>query len=562
MLKSVGYIILDYIVKILHKRINMKKAMLIILDGVGIRENINHNAVALAKTPNLDCYQKSYIYGKLNASESFVGLPAGVFGNSEVGHLNIGAGRVVKQIINVIDNDIRSGEFFNKSEFIQALSNCSGNNYHIMGLLSDGAVHAMNTHYYAVLDLASKYAAQTNNIDYVWLHLFLDGRDTPPNTGLFYMQKLEEFINNLPVKQQQKIKIATISGRYYAMDRDNRYERTQMAYLAIANAVSSTLANDITAGNTLQPKNYVENCYKNGVFDEFIPPFACKINDYNGIKSQDVIFFTNFRADRAVQITTALCLPQFNQFCRNYIPIDIVTMTEYKAGLPVKIAYNKAKLINTLGECIAKNGGKQLRIAETEKYPHVTYFFSGGVDEIYPNEDRIFVASAQNVSSYDQKPEMSLPELSAQLIHAIDQDEYQLIIANFANGDMVGHTGVLAAAIKAIECLDQYLAMVVTAALAKNYHIIITADHGNSEQMYDQEHNVPHTQHTTNLVPFIYISNDCSHFNLVCHQDNKAIDIKQDACGSLRDIAPTILYLLDLDIPKDMTGASLLYHVK
>ncbi len=538
----------------------MKKVILLILDGVGVRDSSDNNAVTLAQTPNLNSYKAKYIYTQLNASESFVGLPSGVFGNSEVGHLNIGAGRVVNQVINTIDNDIMSKDFFHKTQFLEALSQCEGRQCHIMGLLSDGAVHAMNTHYYALLDMASRYAVENGNIDFVWLHLFLDGRDTPPNTGLSFIKQLEDFVANLPAEQQVKIKIATISGRYYAMDRDKRYERTAMAYFTIAEARSSDLSYEVSKGKPLGAVQYVNNCYEQGVFDEFIPPYVCADSNlssgiYKGINSGDAIFFTNFRADRAIQLTTVLAQKEFNDFNRTYIPLNIVTMTQYQPDLLVKVAYKKPHIANTLGECIARNGGKQLRIAETEKYPHVTYFFSGGIDEIYPNEDRIFVASPKEVASYDQKPEMSLPELAEKLVDAINDSDYQFIVANFANGDMVGHTGVLSAAIKALEFLDKYVALVVEAALSKGYHVIITADHGNCEEMYDDKNHVPHTQHTTNLVPFIYISEDYNKYHLLCREYDRSID---GACGSLRDIAPTILYLLEINIPKEMTGKSLL----
>lgn len=538
----------------------MKKAILLILDGVGVRNSSDNNAVNLAYTPNLNRYKDEYIYTQLNASESFVGLPSGVFGNSEVGHLNIGAGRIVNQVINTIDNDILSKEFFLKSQFLEALSNCKGRQCHIMGLLSDGAVHAMNTHYYALLDMASKYAVESSNIDYVWLHLFLDGRDTPPNTGLVFIQQLEGFVANLSLQQKEKIKIATVSGRYYAMDRDKRYERTKLAYSAIAEAKSSDLSNEISGGKHLEALQYVKNCYEKGIFDEFIPPYVCLNNNvpdeiYKGMHSEDVIFFTNFRADRAIQLTTALAQKEFKGFNRKDITLNIVTMTQYQPDLLVKVAYEKPIIVNTLGECISRAGGKQLRVAETEKYPHVTYFFSGGIDETYPNEDRIFVASPKEVTSYDHKPEMSLPELATKLIDAINNNDYQLIVANFANGDMVGHTGILSAAIKAVEFLDKYVALVVEAALAQGFHIIITADHGNCEEMYDEGNHVPHTQHTTNLVPFIYISNTYKKYHLLCREYDESTD---GACGSLRDIAPTILHLLEIAIPKEMTGKSLL----
>lgn len=519
--------------------------MLLILDGFGVRDDNSNNAVALAKKPNISFYQKNYLYTKLNASESFVGLPKGMFGNSEVGHLNIGAGRVVAQVINTIDTDIESGNFYKKTEFVDALNNISGNSCHIMGLLSDGAVHAMNTHYYAFIELASQH----DKIEQVWLHVFLDGRDTPPNTGSRYVQELLNFINNLPEKQRNKVKIATVSGRYYAMDRDKRFERTEDAYNAIVTVHCKASEDQKLSELNLDIMGYIEHCYQQQIFDEFIPPYVCA-KAYTGVHAGDVMFFANYRADRAIQLIQALSLKEFTQFERHYVPVVLVTMTQYEPNLLVVVAYKKQQIVNTLGEVVAKNGGSQLRVAETEKYPHVTYFFSGGLDELYPGEDRLFVQSPKEVASYDQKPEMSLPEVTDKMITAIKEKSYNLVVANFANGDMVGHTGILPAAIKAVEALDHYVGKVVEAALALDYGIIITADHGNCEQMYDEVHHLPHTQHTTNLVPFIYISKEVDNAHLLC-------DPAQDSCGSLRDIAPTILYLLGLAIPEEMTGRSL-----
>lgn len=536
----------------------MKKSILIILDGFGESKAIKYNAIALADTPNLDYYKQNFLYTQLQASSAYVGLPTGIFGNSEVGHLNIGAGRIISQVINHIDADIADKKFFKHQRLLSVLSNCNHNQCHIMGLLSNGAVHAMNTHYYAMIELISNYATINHNIDNIWLHLFLDGRDTALNSALNFIKELEEFISNLTQTQQDKIKIATVSGRYYAMDRDNRYQRTSLAYFAIAEAQSSNLSMDISQNKILNATDYVELCYAQGVFDEFIPPYVC-VEDYHGLKLHDSVFITNFRADRAIQLTSALAKKDFIGFDRQYIDLDIITMTQYQANLPVTVLYEKDRVTNSLGECIAKVGGKQLRIAETEKYPHVTYFFSGGVDHPYQGEERIFIPSAQNITSYDQQPEMSLPQLSEQLMTAISSQTYQLIVANFANGDMVGHTGNLPATIKAVASIDHYLSLVVDLALANDYHIIITADHGNCELMYDQTNQLPHTQHTTNLVPFICITNNQLKLKFT---NNKIKECDNIAGGALQDIAPTILYLLDINKPVEMTGHSLLEYEK
>lgn len=502
----------------------MKKVLLIIMDGFGIRDDKDFNSVANASTPNLDGYMAKYAFGQINASEEFVGLPKGQFGNSEVGHLNLGAGRVVRQDISKIDYDISIGNFQQNIAFETAFQSTPTGDVHIMGLLSDGGVHSHQTHIFELIKLANK----SDSVRKIWIHAFLDGRDTPPQSALKYVSALEDVVYNNP-----KAKIATISGRYYAMDRDKRWDRVELAYDAIALA-KGNLSHDI-------PKEAIKASYENGINDEFFKPAV--FNNYAGIRLGDSVIFANFRSDRAVQLTQVLTDSEFNGFKREFIKLsNMVTMTKYNDKINSLIAYPPVKINNTLGEYLSSQGLKQLRIAETEKYPHVTYFFNGGEQGPFVNEDRILIDSPKDVATYDLKPEMSLPLVSEKIVDAIKLGQYDIIITNFANGDMVGHSGNFEASTKAVEALDKYVGIVVDAMLQSGGEVLIVADHGNCEEMFDYESGQPHTQHTTNLVPCIYIGKNAS--------------IRSG--GALEDVAPTLLTMMGVDIPNEMTGRSLI----
>lgn len=500
------------------------RVLLIILDGFGIREEKNYNAIANARTPNWDNYIKKYAFGLIDASGSAVGLPNGQFGNSEVGHLNIGAGRLVQQDITRIDFAIENGNFFNNEVFLKAINSSKSGNVHIMGLLSDGGVHAHIMHIIALIKLAN---AQ-ENVKNIWLHVFLDGRDTPPKSAIKYLQQLQVELTNYT-----KAKIATLCGRYYSMDRDKRYDRIKLAYDAIVFAKS-----ELKGNNAIE---IVEDSYLNGISDEFIKPYV--IGNYTGFKNDDCVIFANFRADRAIQLSEAITNNDFKAFEVAKLQLaSFVTMTCYDEKLKAKVAFFPNKINNTLGEYIAHLGLKQLRISETEKYPHITYFFNGGRKEPYPNEDRILINSPRDVATYDLKPEMSLPSVTEKLVEAINQNKYDLIVTNFANADMVGHSGNFAAAIKAVNAIDIALGKCVEAMLNNGGEVLIIADHGNCEDMFNYEANQIHTQHTTNLVPCLYIGRKA---NIKPH-------------GTLKDVAPTILAMLGLASPAEMTGTNLI----
>lgn len=503
----------------------MKKVLLIILDGFGLRDNADFNSVSVARKPNLDKFMKNYAFGRINASEEFVGLPKGQFGNSEVGHLNLGAGRVVRQDITKIDYEISTGDFYKNIAFLDAFNATPTGDIHIMGLLSDGGVHSHENHIFELIKLAN----QQNNVRKIWVHAFLDGRDTPPQSAIKYIEKLEKVLYDNP-----KAQLATMEGRYYAMDRDKRWDRVELAYNAIV------CANGISGYNS--PIDAVKSSYEEGVYDEFVKPVL--FNSYAGMRDGDSVIFANFRSDRAIQLTQALIYPEFSGFSRRKIKFaQYVSMTRYNDKINCAIAYPPVSIKNTIGEFVSKLGLKQLRIAETEKYPHVTYFFNGGEQQPFENEERILIDSPKEVATYDLKPEMSLPLVADRLVSAIDSNEYSLIITNFANGDMVGHTGNFDASIKAVEALDKYVGIVVDAMLAKGGEVLIVADHGNCEEMFDYQSNQPHTQHTTNLVPCIYIG--------------RAASIRQN--GSLQDVSPTLLDMMGVEQPADMTGKSLIY---
>lgn len=506
---------------------NNRLVMLTILDGLGINENEKANAVKLANTPNLDKLSKQNPTTIIKTSGLAVGLPEGQMGNSEVGHTNIGAGRVVYQELTRITNEIENGDFFSNTDLVNAIEYCKQNNkkLHIMGLLSNGGVHSHTRHLYALLELAKR-----RGFEEVYIHCFLDGRDTPPASAENYIIELEK-----KIKEKQIGQIATIIGRFYAMDRDKRWERVKKAYDALVYGIGEKHKTSQTA---------IESSYQKETFDEFVEPaIICSDDSPVGIISEgDGIIFYNFRPDRAREITRALVDPDFSEFEVKRIDPYYVCFTEYDKTIPnVYVAFKPKKLENTLGEYLSKSGLKQLRIAETEKYAHVTFFIDGGEEKVYEGEDRILVPSPK-VQTYDMKPEMSALEITDNVIDAINSGKYDLIVLNYANPDMVGHTGNLEATIKAIEVIDECLGKVVKVIEEKNGIMIVTADHGNAEEMIDYQTGEPHTAHTTNPVPLIL----------------KGVENVTLREGKLADLAPTILELLKLTIPKEMTGTSLI----
>jgi len=502
---------------------------LIILDGWGYREESNANAIAQAKKPNWDFLWQHYTHTLISGSGKCVGLPEGQMGNSEVGHLNMGAGRVVHQDLTRIDLAIKNGEFFSNPILTQAIHHTlqTKKALHILGLLSPGGVHSHEEHMIALVKLAAKL-----NVSNVYLHLFLDGRDTPPKSA-------ETSLTHM-VKSCEKLrcgKIVSLIGRYYAMDRDKRWERVQKAYDLL------TLGKGEYQATT--PLQGLQLAYERGETDEFVK--ATSIHEINTahitIQEGDTIIFMNFRADRAREITQSFIDPDFNGFTRTKWPaVHFVTLTEYDATFNVPIAFPNMSLNHILGEYISDLGLRQLRIAETEKYAHVTFFFNGGIEKPYPLEDRILIPSP-HVATYDLKPEMSALEVTDRLVAAIKNECYDVIICNFANPDMVGHTGNLAATILAIETIDQCIGKIISALKSVGGEAIITADHGNAELMFNEKTQQPHTAHTHELVPLIYVG-------------RKANIIKTNA--TLSDIAPTLLYLMDLPKPSEMTGQALL----
>ncbi len=506
-----------------------KLTMLVIIDGWGINEREEGNAAKLANTPNLSNLFSQYPNSIIHTSGLDVGLPDGQMGNSEVGHMNIGAGRIVYQELTRITKSIEDGDFFSKKEFIDAIENAKehGTNLHIYGLLSDGGVHSHNTHLYALLRLCKE-----QEFDRVFVHCFLDGRDTPPSSAENYIIELEEQMKEIGVG-----KIASIMGRYYAMDRDKRWDRLELAYKALVNGDGLKAPTAVDA---------IENSYQREEFDEFVKPTLITDSEENPlatIKENDSIIFFNFRTDRAREITRAIVDPDFDGFERTYFKTKYVCMTQYDATMPnVEVAFKPEKLTNNFGEYISKNGYTQLRIAETEKYAHVTFFFNGGEEVEYPGESRILVNSPK-VATYDLQPEMSAYEVTDKVVDVIRKNETDAIILNYANCDMVGHTGSLEAAIKAVEAVDECIGKVYQEVLKVDGNLIIIADHGNCEQMIDYSTGDPHTAHTTNPVPIILISSDST------------LKVKE---GRLADIAPTMLDLLGLNKPSEMTGDSLI----
>lgn len=506
---------------------------LIILDGFGCRSEQAYNAILTDGAAHVRALAAAYPHTRLQASGLDVGLPAGQMGNSEVGHLNIGAGRIVYQELTRITKSIEDGDFFENPALLGAMENCKrqGSALHLLGLCSDGGVHSHLRHAEALAEMAHRHG-----LTRVYFHCFMDGRDVPPSSGKGYIEQLEAALKKIGCGR-----IATVMGRYYAMDRDNRYERVQLAYAAM------TYGEGVTATSAVQA---MQQSYDEGVVDEFVKPTVVLADGQPvaTIRPNDSVIFFNFRPDRAREITRAYILPDFDGFARRdgFFPLYYVSMTQYDKTFEGKlhIAFAPETLRNTLGEYLAASGLTQLRIAETEKYAHVTFFFNGGVEAPNPGEDRALIPSPK-VATYDLKPEMSAYEVAEEAVRRIESGKYDVMILNFANCDMVGHTGVMEAAVAAVHAVDACVARVVEAVRGTGGRCIITADHGNAELMWDTAANAPFTAHTTNPVPCILV-------------DDARKDVKLRGDGRLSDLAPTLLMLLGLPVPAEMTGKSLI----
>ena len=502
-----------------------KPLVLIILDGFGHSESPEGNAIMAAKMPVMDRLYETMSHGLISGSGMDVGLPDGQMGNSEVGHMNLGAGRVVYQDFTRVTKAIRDGEFFENPTICAAVDKAvgAGKAVHIMGLLSDGGVHSHQDHLVAMAELAVKRGA-----DKIYLHAFLDGRDTPPRSAQHSLELMDQTFARLG-----KGRTATIIGRYFAMDRDNRWDRVSTAYNLIVDGTAEFHANSSIAG--------LEAAYARDENDEFVK--ATRIGEPARVEDGDAVVFMNFRADRARELTRVFVEDDFKDFERARQPkVNYVMLTQYAASIPAPSAFAAGSLKNVLGEYLANNGKTQLRIAETEKYAHVTFFFSGGREEPFPGEERILIPSPK-VATYDLQPEMSAPEVTDKIVDAIEHQRYDVIVVNYANGDMVGHSGIMSAAVKAVECLDVCVGRITQALEKVGGEALITADHGNVEQMTDDSTGQAHTAHTSEPVPFIYFG-------------KRPLKVREG--GVLADVAPTILHLLDMEKPQEMTGHSIL----
>ena len=508
-----------------------KPTVLLILDGYGLSDAKEGNGVALANTPVMDKLMAEYPFVKGYASGMAVGLPDGQMGNSEVGHLNMGAGRIVYQELTRITKEIEDGTFFENEALVEAMENAKKNDsaVHFFGLLSDGGVHSHITHMYGILEMAKRYG-----IEKVYLHAFLDGRDTPPSSAADYMQQMVDKMAEIGVGE-----VASVSGRYYAMDRDNNWDRVEKAYLAITKGEGEVATDPVEA---------IKTSYANDVTDEFMIPTVITKDGapVATVKDGDSVVFCNFRPDRAREMTRAFCSDDFDGFNREKkLDLVFVCYTEYDVTIPNKlIAFKKVEITNTFGEFLAKQGLKQARIAETEKYAHVTFFFNGGVEEPNEGETRILVDSPKYVPTYDKKPRMSAYTVCDELSKAITGGEYDVIICNFANPDMVGHTGVIPSVVDAIEVIDKCVGEIVNFIKEVDGQLFICADHGNAEMLIDPETGDPFTAHTTNPVPFILVNADPSY--------------KLRENGVLADIVPTLIDIMGLEQPAEMTGKSLI----
>src|ERR1700712_3424170 len=503
-----------------------KPLVLIILDGFGHSDSQDGNAVYEAKMPVFDRLYKTMPNGLISGSGMDVGLPDGQMGNSEVGHMNLGAGRVVYQDFTRVTKAIRDGEFFTNPTICAAVDKAvgAGKAVHILGLLSDGGVHSHEDHLVAMVELAARQGAEK-----IYLHAFLDGRDTPPRSAHKYLDTMET-----AYKRLGKGRTATVIGRYFAMDRDNRWDRVESAYNLIVDGKSEFHADSAKAA--------LDAAYERGENDEFVK--ATSIGEKIQVQDGDAVVFMNFRADRARELTRVFVEDDFKDFARARQPnlAGFVMLTQYAASIPAPAAFVKGSLHNVLGEYLSNNGKTQLRIAETEKYAHVTFFFSGGREEPFPGEERILIPSPK-VATYDLQPEMSAPEVTDRIVDAIEHQRYDVIVVNYANGDMVGHSGIMEAAVKAVECLDVCVGRITQALEKVGGEALITADHGNVEQMTDDKTHQPHTAHTTEPVPFVYVGKR---------------DLKVRDGGVLADVAPTMLMLLGMEVPEEMTGKSIL----
>lgn len=501
-----------------------RKIVLLILDGWGLRDEADFNAIKLSGAPNFHKLLAECPHTQLNASEEYVGLPKGQMGNSEVGHTNIGAGRIVYQELLRVTLAIRDGEMAKNEAYLNLINNVkeSGGNLHFFGLLSDGGVHSHIDHLKGLIKIA-----KDNGIKNTFIHAFMDGRDTPPKSGINYIKELTDYMAEIGYGQ-----VATVSGRYYPMDRDKRWDRVALAYDAIRNGKGLTSASAEKA---------VLESYERNETDEFIKPTV--INGVNGsVKDDDGVFFFNFRADRARELTTAFIDPAFDGFDRGKMPsVHYLTLTMYDSKFTCPYAFGPETLKNIFGEVVSKNGLKQLRIAETEKYAHVTYFFNGGMETVFDGEKRALINSPRDVATYDLKPQMSVYEVTEKFKAEIDSVD--VVVMNFANPDMVGHTGVLDAAVAACKAVDECLGEVIKTVKEKNAILAVTADHGNVELLWDYENNQPHTAHTLNPVPFIIYNSDVK---------------LTDKTGKLADIAPTLLDILGIEKPAEMNGESLI----
>jgi 2,3-bisphosphoglycerate-independent phosphoglycerate mutase len=516
---------------------NITPILLAILDGWGAGPLTESNAIYVAKTPNMDRWQATYPYTTLLAHNGAVGLPEGQMGNSEVGHLNIGAGRIVYQDFTRINHAIETGAFFDNEVLLDTFAATAKNNsaIHLMGLVSDGGVHSHINHLLALLEMAASHG-----LSQVYIHAFMDGRDTPPSSGLDYMGQLQHELDRIGTGR-----LATVSGRFYAMDRDSRWERIKVAWQAIV---------DGQGVRGRDPVQAIKDAYGRGETDEFIKPIVLLTETGNPVatvKDNDTVLMFNFRADRVRELTRVFTDKNWNEFTPDHRPVlaRYVTFTQYEKDFDLPVVFPPVSMDHILAEEISAAGLRQLRIAETEKYAHVTYFFNGGREEPFPLEERVLIPSPKEVATYDQKPEMSAYLVTEELLRRMDSETYALIVLNFANGDMVGHSGILEAAIKACEAVDACLGKIVAKFTAKGGIVLITADHGNAETMQDPYSHNPFTAHSSNPVPFILIS-----------EQYKKAQLRQG--GSLPDIAPTILSLQNLPIPDEMTGRSLIIPEK
>ncbi|MFQ5428246.1 MAG: 2,3-bisphosphoglycerate-independent phosphoglycerate mutase [Thermodesulfobacteriota bacterium] len=507
---------------------NLKRLCLIILDGWGINEREEGNAISIASTPNIDSYYKSYPWTELATSGAAVGLPEGQMGNSEVGHITMGSGRVVDQELTRITKTIKDGSLARNPVLLELLRKVrkAGGRLHLAGLLSDGGVHSHEDHLYALIDIAAGQGVKD-----IRVHAILDGRDTPPKSGLGYVKKL-----TARLKQSGAGKVATVSGRYYAMDRDKRWERVELAYEAMVSGKGEAAADAVRA---------VEDSYARDITDEFMIPTIIE-DDFQPISDGDALLFFNFRADRAREIVSAFAVEDFDGFKREALPklSAMATMTPYEKGLGVPVLFSPEDLKNILGEVLSYEGVKQFRVSETEKYAHITFFFNGGIEEPFEGEDRLVIPSIKDAATYDLVPHMRSLEIAMAAVERITRGEHSFLLLNIANGDMVGHTGNLEAAVKACEAVDMAVGKVTGTAMREGWSVIITSDHGNVEQMICHRTGAPFTAHMSSKVPFIIIDKDL-------------VGVKLREHGGLRDVAPTVLKLMGLEVPAEMTGKAL-----